>query len=287
MGSKRQIFIFISLVFVALLGFVFTIFAKDLIPYFLANNTEKKPPNWTPPQNVGTPGRRQVAAGGIKIRWTPPKNVGTPGRRQVSAGGSRGTCSDLLATQKNEKGTLTALVPMAIEGRTNSQHPTFFVYLPYQSKQNYNYEFILKNQDEDDIYRVKLPIKPSHGIICITLPDDISLQRGQIYFWTFSFIFESANTACNPTKIAVTETVEGAISLDKNPPDNTLLKQLETASMEEKITIYTEQGWWYDALASLAQLRREYPDNFEIKSAWTELLKAEKLEELANEKILP
>ncbi|MBL1208246.1 DUF928 domain-containing protein [Geminocystis sp. GBBB08] len=259
------------------------------------------PINWNQPKDEDTSELNQVSALPVNsqaevknkprflipINWNKPKNVGKPGRRQVATGGSRGSCGDLLSSQKNEKGTLTALVPIAIEGLTNSNNPTFFVYLPYQSKENYNYEFILLNEEEEEIYKVKLPIKPTPGIINIPLPNNVSIEKGQTYSWTFSFIFAEANTPCNPSQIPITETVEGAVSLDKITPNDTVLKQLETANIEEKITIYTEQGWWYDALASLAKLRQEYPDDSNVLSAWTEFLKVEQLENLATEKILP
>jgi Domain of Unknown Function (DUF928) len=243
--------------------------------------------DWKPRTPVGNPKPRQIRPGGIYIRWNPPKDTGAPGRRQVRAGGSRDSCSDLIDSQKNEIGSLTALVPDKIEGKINYEKPKFLVYLPYKSQQKYNYEFVLRDENEEEVYKVKTAIKPQPGIITISLPDNISLQRNQTYSWTFAFIFAEANTNCNPSQIRSAELVEGAISLDKNPPNTTLLNKFKTATIEEKITIYTEQGWWYDALINLAELRRKYPNDANIKAAWIALLKAENLEELAEFAILP
>ncbi len=223
----------------------------------------------------------------IKIKWRPPQSVGVPGNRQVRAGSSRDSCSDLSNSKKNEKGTLTALVPVKIEGRINYEKPKFLIYLPYKSQQNYAYEFVLRDENEEEVYKVKTPIKPKPGIISISLPDNISLQRNKKYVWSFTFIFAEPGTVCNPSQIRSGELVEGAISLDKNPPNTTLLNKLKTANIEEKITIYTEQGWWYDAIINLAELRRKYPNDANIKAAWIALLKAENLEELAEFAILP
>ncbi len=250
-----------------------------------------------PAKNVGSPSGKEGVYRSIRIRWKPPQNVGIPGNRGVVSGGTRaGDCSDLSKNKKNEKGTLTALVPEKVikgetfvGGITNSEHPIFLFYLPYQSEQKYSYEFSLFDikSGEYIIEKYKQKITPKPGIISITLPNTSSLKPGRQYKGRFSFIFADANTSCNQSSIPVAEGVDFAISLDYKPPNQDLIKRLKTANSEEKITIYTEQGWWYDALASLAELRRKNSKDANIQAAWIELLKAEKLEHLAEFTILP
>ena len=59
----------------------------------------------------------------------------------------------------------------------------------------------------------------------------------------------------NPNDIVLTpflgvgSEIFGAVSLDSTPPTEELRQQLENATIEEKIAIYAEHGWWYDAIS--------------------------------------
>ena len=49
--------------------------------------------------------------------------------------------------------------------------------------------------------------------------------------------------------------------------------------------MYTNNGIWYSAVSSLAQLRNENPEDLDIKLDWETLLKSVKLEEISDKPI--
>jgi hypothetical protein len=221
--------------------------------------------------------------------WHPPQDTGAPaprhknGRQITKKGGSRGcelaknTSGDnTSSTETTSKPPLTTLVPNRIEGRTNSPHPTLFFYLPYDSSEAASVQLTLVNfkAPETAIYTASLPEEAiNSGIIGFSIPNNISLERGEKYYWILDI-------SCQQTSVESQVNVSGAISLNPIEPSPALMKQLETATPKEKIKIYAQQGWWYDALAGLVAFRCQDTEDIEIISAWNELLKAEKLEDI-------
>ncbi|MCC3431376.1 MAG: DUF928 domain-containing protein, partial [Microcoleus sp. PH2017_03_ELD_O_A] len=44
---------------------------------------------------------------------------------------------------------------------------------------------------------------------------------------------------------------------------------------------YAKNGIWYDTISTLAQMRRQAPDDPMLKAEWTQLLNSQKLESIA------
>ncbi len=78
--------------------------------------------------------------------------------------------------------------------------------------------------------------------------------------------------------------VEGWV--EKVELDPVIHSQLELAPPLEKISIYAENGLWYDTLASLARLRQKEPENRAIADIWNDLLQQVGLDEISQEPIV-
>jgi hypothetical protein len=64
-------------------------------------------------------------------------------------------------------------------------------------------------------------------------------------------------------------------------PDSSL-SQLSQAKPLDQVAMYAKSGSWYDALANLAELRKDQPNDADVASAWKELMQAAGLEAIAN-----
>jgi Domain of Unknown Function (DUF928) len=177
---------------------------------------------------------------------------------------------------------LTALVPTfrsevtAVAepfGATTLGHPTFWFYVPYSERSQRTAEFVLFNEAEDDVYAAEIKLTNVPGVISIPLPKTITeLQVGNEYRWVFS-------TMCDPSNRSGDISVNGWIQRVKlGDVATSQLKQATSA--DEKVEIYFENGLWYDALTTLAELRRQNPKDDKINAYWDLLLKSIKLENL-------
>lgn len=229
---------------------------------------------------------QQVSA---KPRYTPPPfpTSGTPTGRARGAAGRGSSCGFQLP--------LTALAP-AVEknvgkgkatyvwGQTIAAHPTFWFYLPTASSSLRSVEFVLQDDLDNDIYRstVNLPAKP--GIIGVQLPSTkppLSLDRN--YHW---FLKTEMTVSCNrqnPTVLK--DSVEGWVR--RVSPTNAIAKQLETATPQQQIDLYAQQGLWYDAIATLAQQRLQQPEDATLKANWNGLLQSANLSDISTQPLLP
>jgi hypothetical protein len=221
-----------------------------------------------------------LLATGIPEQWQaneyqPPVGIGAP--RRIEPGGTRNPGSCEVPGK-----SLTALLPSNRFSVTVAAYPTFFVYLPAQSPQAspLPVEFVLKDINDDEIYRANFKTSGTPGIITLSLPAQaglLPLNVGQDYKWSFSII-------CQGDERSKDITVEGWIRRVKlNPVMETQLKQ---ASPQKQVEIYAQAGIWQDALATLVQLRRDNPADSQIAAEWTKLLRAVGLDNIAQETTL-
>jgi hypothetical protein len=63
--------------------------------------------------------------------------------------------------------------------------------------------------------------------------------------------------------------------------DNPLPEPLENITDLEKVTLYAQEGFWYDALNILVELQRSQPNNPAVANSWTELMESVGLEEIS------
>lgn len=205
-------------------------------------------------------------------QYQPPKGLGTP---ETVGGGTRsGKCEQDAQTATP---LLTAIMPDLTPdtpevGVTVSESPEIFVYIPETSARMA--EFVLKDENETDIYRSEnIPISGQPAIVSVSLPSkQIKLEPGKNYHWYFSVI-------CNPDNRRKDIFVEGwtqhtALSSD-------VASQIEKAQPLERAKLYAEAGIWHEAVATLAELRRENSDDPALAQEWKTLLESAGLKEIA------
>ncbi|BAZ40312.1 hypothetical protein NIES4101_62730 [Calothrix sp. NIES-4101] len=249
------------------------------VPTWAASTSKFTPPP-TPPDRK-TSGTRGNSATKF-IPPQPPPDRGTTGTRGNSA--SRGCDANGQ--------TLMALVPAyepkvgltQVWGLTYAERPNLLFFVPYQNTVIANMEFVLQkqiNNKSQTIYRTSLT-SISPGIINVSLPETLApLEPETMYHW-----FLKVRVKCNlegTSQISSNQLdyVEGWIQRAKNNP--TLTELIQQAKPQQKPTIYAEQGIWYDAIATLAQLRLANPQDTTLMATWTSLLNSVGLESLAKQ----
>lgn len=212
----------------------------------------------------------------VFTRPTIPPGTAPGGRR--TGGGRRDSCSAV-----NPK--LTALVPVTQEaptvqhvwGLTTVERPTLWFYLPYTKSSAFPTQFVLQDQNRQRIYieDVSLPEQP--GIISIAIPSTVKgLAVDQQYRW-FLKVY------CDRTKQSPPIYVEGVVRRVNLSPTTT--QQLTTAKPQQQVTIYAENGIWFQALATLAELQKKNPQDTAAQTAWKNLLAEIGLSEIADKPI--
>jgi len=180
----------------------------------------------------------------------------------------------------NVSDPLTALVPFDGDGvpffeQTISERPTFWFYIPYLPISRRNAEFVLIDENEDDVYSATFPLTQQAGIVSLQLPATAPpLKEGKKYHWVFSVI-------CNPLNRSGDATVNGWV--ERVPESLTLNTQLMAATPREQVSIYTEAGLWYEAWAAIATLRKNNPQDEDLKSGWMSLQQTLGLTEISSQ----
>jgi Domain of Unknown Function (DUF928) len=215
------------------------------------------------------------------------KRKGVPGSRES------GATRTLSCVQSGKK--LTTFVPLESElsagaqemktlgiGDTLAAYPTFSLFIP--SSNATTAEFILfdttgatRKEQYKEVYSQTLPLTQTGGVTSFQIanqPGVPPLEIGRDYHWSFTLI-------CDPDDPSGYLTAEGRIR--RIAPSTDLVSKLQTALPESKPALYAEAGLWYEAVASLVELRRQQPQDPIIKQDWLDFLGFVQLPQLANE----
>lgn len=191
-----------------------------------------------------------------------PPDKGTPESNEGA--GSRGNCPY----------EANSLPPTSLVGSQNltttlSGHPSFWVYVPYSTKQFQTAEFTLQDGVKD-LYRdrIELPTNTS-GIIEIKLPPTVSpLEMGQQYRWYFEISCPEVVKEENPSS---SDVLTGVVK--RIPPSSSLNNDLKTAQTPlERVKVFSKYGVWHETLAQLLQLRQAEPENNSHRNLWHKIL---------------
>lgn len=239
-----------------------------------------------PSRDVTTPNQSDPNK---KPRFTLPPfpPSGTPvGRRRGAAGRSGvGNCAlnpPLTALAPATQKSLSNGKATYVWGKTTAEYPTFWFYLPGGSSLR-SVEFVLQDQQDNDVYRTQVNIPEQPGIVSFRLPSTASpLQLNQNYRWFLKT--EIAVDCQQQNSSAIKDSVEGWIQRVNLEPQFTT--QLAAATPKQQIALYAQQGFWYDALTTLAELRRHDPTDASLKADWHELLQSTSLGELASKSLI-
>ena len=180
---------------------------------------------------------------------------------------------------------LTALVPeknlgnqgKAVWARTVDEHPTFWFYVPYSPASLHHVEFVLQD-GEDDVYRTLVTLPQTPGIVSLRLPSTLKpLEVDRNYHWFLKTYFA-------PQKISALEYVDGWVQRVSLSP--TVINRLKATTPQERIAIYADNGIWYDALTTLAQLRLAHPEDATLRVEWGDLLQSTNLTDIASKPLV-
>lgn len=163
---------------------------------------------------------------------------------------------------------LTALLPTALgyeAGITSLANPNLYFYLPQTTARQM--EFVLKDANNNKLYGSVYSISGQPGIFQLSLPDNVSLEKGKDYQWELAIL-------CNPQKRQADKYIQGKLQRRAISPE--LQAQIErTAIAVEKAKLYAQAEIWQEALTTLAQAYASDPQ------AWKALLTSAGLGEFA------
>ncbi len=195
-----------------------------------------------------------------------------PGRRV--AGGTRS--ASCIATQP---APMTAITPKSNMGLTAAANPRFFWFMPQSRAEVAEFTLYDVNADLTGrtlVYKTTIELKGQSGLFSIQLPkelENVSLKVGQNYYWAVAVV-------CDPDSRENDVIVDGWIR--RTEPDAAIAGQLAKATPPQQATLYSNNGYWYDALTLWTQLRcdRATADTPGAKG-WTSLLAGEGLGDVA------
>ncbi|GAB4196652.1 MAG: hypothetical protein Fur006_44360 [Coleofasciculaceae cyanobacterium] len=183
---------------------------------------------------------------------------------------------------------LIALVPLT-GGETSAEYPTFFWYMP---KMNARYasapalEFTLLDAKGQEIYLARYSLTKSDnrvvgipGIMSLTLRQPHALKIGEEYSWYLRVTCDTTRSI-NPSD----QIVEGSIKRVALNPN--LVRRIQQASPEERIVLHARGKLWYEMLEELVKLRRDRPNDPNLKHAWETLFVAVGLDRVSQVSII-
>ena len=196
----------------------------------------------------------------------------------AAGSGVRSSLGTQCQKDGNTKLPLISLMPENNFGLTLSNNPTLLFYIPQTSARTA--EFILRDDQDVDIYRKPFALTGMPGIISFPAMEGSNIPVLKIdrnYHWYFVII-------CNPNNRQNDILVEGWLQRMEASP--VLTEKIKQAQGINRVAIYAENGIWYDAIATIAQLRYQYPNHTDLAKSWQELLKSVGLDEVVNEPLI-
>lgn len=203
---------------------------------------------------------------------------GSPQR--TSGGASRGICIQERASSQSATGgarsQVVALIPATDGELTAAAYPTILVQIP--ESQPLKAEFSLWDENSNGIYQTTLTLTGIPGIVSFTLPDTApALETGKRYKWTVAVI-------CDPKEPLRNVVVEGW--LERKELSSALKSEINSAEPLQKVEIYAKNGYWYETVATLAELKRSRPQDRTISAEWQQLLQSVGLSEFGQAPIV-
>lgn len=174
-----------------------------------------------------------------------------PGRR--IGGGTRGEC--LIGNQP-----LVALNPANNLGVTASDRPSLYFAVPKFDE--YPIEFVLRDVSGNSIYEAPLEADTNKDIVGVHLPKN-TLKGGQDYQWYLSVVCDTEDRSQNIVLSGWLRRISSGIALEDASGLKANLKLVKS---------YQQAGLWNDAIATLVQLRQNYPNNDQVRLQWNQLL---------------
>ncbi|MHC5936151.1 DUF928 domain-containing protein [Nostoc sp.] len=219
----------------------------------------------------------------------PPPDRGATGDRGGAASRGCGVSNQSVIAlvpvykQTLKQGQTEAVSVTKVWGLTTEKHATFWFFVPYKKSTINSIEFVLKDEStklSQTLYRTTVTIPEEPGIISIRLNATTPpLEVDKMYHWFFKIKIN-----CNPQQPPEQEYVEGWVQrVNLNPK---LVDSPKQATPLQRVKLYADNGIWYDALTTLAELRLAKPEDPTLAVEWMNLLKSVDLENLAKQPLL-
>jgi len=152
-------------------------------------------------------------------------------------------------------------------GLTTTSRPIFYFYVPHSTR--FSSDFVLQDEADHTIYQQPVSLSGTPGVVKVALLSTAPpLAIGKRYHWYL-------NVYCQSKQPPIF--VEGWVKRTSISP--TLRGQLAKATQHKRAVLYAENGLWFDALASVAELQgishRNAPE-------WISLLRSVGLDAIAS-----
>lgn len=222
----------------------------------------------------GLPARSQLPSNMTAIVTFDPPGEGLP---DDAAGGASRAPDGKLCPQDAAAVNpgVMPLMPATNYGQTIASHPTFYLYLP---KTSASQVFLsVRDKEENEIYQGFLPAIATGGIVGFQLPAEApALETGKTYKWSMAIVCGRLLRADSPRISGWIQRVEA---------DATTSGQLSQEPSLEGASLYGAKGLWYETIGTLAELRRQQPEDATIAENWENLLSSVGLEAIATEPV--
>jgi hypothetical protein len=203
--------------------------------------------------------------------YVPPAGLGAPGRRE-----SAGTRGCILAGAPTE---FMALMPTENIGFSAEPYPQFYWYVPFNRAEFV--ELTLTQVDEEGaestFYSTRLDVSSDAGIVGFEVPETADLpvlEAGDRYRWQVAAF-------CNPASENGDMQISGWV--EYQPPSQGLSSVLALVSESDQVSLYTQNGYWFDAVEQLLALQTGRPSDRTLQDRWSELLSSVELDAIVDQ----
>ncbi|MDM9380430.1 DUF928 domain-containing protein [Chlorogloeopsis sp. ULAP01] len=224
------------------------------------------------PSKTKQTGNRSNKSGNLQVK-IPVKKL--PARREAGST-RRGSCIS------GDPALLALLLPATNLGLTSAAYPRFFWYSPkntaLQTKFSL-YKIDERSRQQTLLYNTTFKPSTEAGVTSLALPNQGKtppLEINQTYYWTVSIICDLTDSS--PRSVISVDGWIQRVALTQN-----VTNQLQQLNPKERISIYAEQGLWFDTLSTVAELRACNPSDKNLSNLWINLLQQAELVELAQQ----
>ncbi len=224
------------------------------------------------PQPSSKPNNNKQQSGSVQVK-VPTKSL--PGRRE-NGSTRRGGC--LFGDQP----LLVLLLPSTNLGLTTAAYPQFFWYTPDNTAQTMLfslYKVDEKLRPQTLVYQTNFKPSSKAAIANLTLPNNDQVKPltiNQTYQWSVSIVCDIQDPS--PRSVISVHGWVQRVAINKS-----VANKLKRLSLRERLSVYAEQGLWFDLLSTVAELRACNPSDTKISNIWTSLLQQIELGYLAKQ----
>ncbi|MFB2770290.1 DUF928 domain-containing protein [Pelatocladus sp. BLCC-F211] len=239
------------------------------LPSVAFTQTIAKPQTPSKPNQVNN---RNQQSGSVQVK-VPTKNL--PGRRE-NGSTRRGGC--LFGDQP----LLVLLLPSTNLGLTTAAYPKFFWYTPDNTAQTMLFSLYTvdeKLRPRTLVYQTNFKPSSKAAIASLNLPNNDQvppLAINQTYQWSVSIVCDIQDPS--PRSVI---SVHGWVQ--RVAINNNVANKLKRSTSRERLSVYAEQGLWFDLLSTVAELHACNPSDTKLSDIWTSLLQQIELDYLAKQ----